>query len=171
MSDVAESERVRKLLAQIKDPEIPIVDILELGIVRAVSVTGGSVKIDITPTYSGCPAMAVIESEIRALLCAEGFHKIEINTVYAPVWSTDWITPEAKRKLKEYGIAPPQDKAADPPLSINTLVSINTRPENIACPYCDSTDTSLRSRFGSTACKSLYFCNSCREPFEYFKTF
>lgn len=155
-------ERIWELLTQVTDPEIPVLNVVEMGIVRDVGFQDGTLKITITPTYSGCPAMHVIENEIRAELRRAGFEKAEIRTTYAPPWTTDWLTENAKQKLKSFGIAPPaarrgQGKASAPNWEIQS------------CPYCDSPNTELRSPFGSTACKALHYCNACQQPFESFK--
>ncbi|MGE5350638.1 MAG: 1,2-phenylacetyl-CoA epoxidase subunit PaaD [Acidobacteriota bacterium] len=158
-------DEILKLLECVMDPEVPVLSIKDLGILRDVEVSSGHIEVMITPTYSGCPAMRAIQDEIISTLKAKGFDNVTVKTVYSPVWTTDWMSDEAKGKLKDYGIAPPL-KGSDEefiPLMINT--------DTVSCPYCNSEDTVLRSRFGSTACKSLYFCNSCKEPFEYFKRF
>lgn len=160
-----EKDKILSYLEDVMDPEVPALSIMDLGIVRDVEVSSGRIEVMITPTYSGCPAMKAIQDDIISTLRAKGFSDVTVRIVYSPVWTTDWLKDEAKRKLKDYGIAPPS-KGGDEefiPLMINT--------DNVSCPYCDSSDTVLRSRFGSTACKSLYFCNSCRQPFEYFKRF
>ncbi|MBX7137201.1 MAG: phenylacetate-CoA oxygenase subunit PaaJ [Oligoflexia bacterium] len=156
-------EQVWRELATIPDPEIPAISIVDLGIVRDVQVDGGAVRISITPTYSGCPAMRLIEDQIKELLTQDGFSCIEVKTVYAPAWTTDWLSPDAKQRLKASGIAPPQPATE--------LVAGPKRRQPLACPFCDSTQTELRSEFGPTACKAIYFCNSCRQPFEHFKNF
>jgi ring-1,2-phenylacetyl-CoA epoxidase subunit PaaD len=156
---------VFEILGEVKDPEVPVLSIVELGIVRDVRVDGAAVKVTITPTYSGCPAMRMIEEEITATLAAHGLRPVTLEVSYAPAWTTDWMSAESKRKLEEYGIAPP------PGLRPQSLVTL-TRPqaaERARCPYCGSRDTSLRSEFGSTACKSICYCNSCQQPFEAFK--
>ena len=152
-------------LASVMDPEVPVLSVVELGIVRGASVVGDTVTVTITPTYSGCPAMRVIEDEITATLEASGFRSVEIKTVYAPAWTTDWIAEPAREKLRAYGIAPPGRVPADQPVGLGPVV------RRVACPRCGSADTSLKSEFGATACKSLHVCNSCREPFEHFKAF
>lgn len=150
-------------LGQIPDPEVPVISILELGVVRGVHWDGERLKITITPTYTGCPAMTLFTAEIRAAMHSAGIENVEIETVLAPAWTTDWLSDEAKSKLKKYGIAPPVRLAADDdPFS---------EPPVVPCPHCDSENTQLKSQFGSTACKSLYTCSDCREPFEYFKHF
>lgn len=167
-----DADAVLRMLADVKDPELPTLDVVELGIVRAVEVEGESVRVHITPTYSGCPAMQIIESDIRAALHAHGFHTVEIRTVYSPAWSSDWMTDEARDKLRQSGIAPPHLRGPDSsPESIPELVTLTRAPVIIECPFCRSTNTVERSVFGSTACKAIYVCNSCRQPFDYFKQF
>jgi ring-1,2-phenylacetyl-CoA epoxidase subunit PaaD len=144
------------LLQQVPDPEIPVLSILDLGIVRDVKTNEGEIEIIITPTYSGCPAMDMISMDIRLKLIENGYPKIKITSVLSPAWTTDWMSEDGKRKLNEYGIAPPKmqsDLSDSPPI----------------CPQCKSKDTKLLSQFGSTACKALYQCNNCKEPFDYFK--
>lgn len=152
-----------KALAGIPDPEVPVISIVDLGIVRDVTVGEGSVRVTITPTYSGCPAMKMIEDEIRSSLLTLGFAQVSIETVFSPAWTTDWISADARQRLKEYGIAPP-GKAVP-----QELVSITPRLPQVSCPFCNSEQTELRSEFGSTACKSMYYCRGCSQPFEHFK--
>lgn len=158
-------ERVRAILDSVKDPEVPVVSVLELGIVRNVSVDGAHVAITITPTYSGCPAMREIEQDIRAALAVEGIGDVTLETVHAPAWTTDWIGAEAREKLRRYGIAPPGA------IEQGGLIALARRRASVACPRCGSTNTELRSEFGSTACKAIHVCNACREPFDEFKAF
>jgi len=149
-------------LATVSDPEVPVLSILDLGIVRDVRINEhDEVTIVITPTYSGCPAMDVIAMNIRMVLLSNGIKNIHIENQLSPAWTTDWMTEEGKRKLKEYGIAPPQRKSKD----VVELFEEDTVP----CPRCNSEDTIMTSQFGATSCKSLYRCNSCHEPFEHFK--
>jgi ring-1,2-phenylacetyl-CoA epoxidase subunit PaaD len=154
-----------QILDGVKDPEVPVLSVVELGIVRAVRVDGSAVTVTITPTYSGCPAMRVIEEEITAALTACGLGPVSLETIYAPAWTTDWLSAEAKQKLEAYGIAAPGRAQRD---SLVTLTR-GTSVERTRCPYCGSHDTTLRSEFGSTACKSISYCNHCRQPFEAFK--
>ncbi len=156
------NEKIIGLLKEIPDPEIPAINIVEMGIVRDVEFIDDELVIKITPTYSGCPAMKAIEDDIVAELKSKGFENASVKKIYSPAWSTDWLTEEAKGKLKEYGIAPPEGKAED-----EFYRDIIAKP--IECPYCDSRETKLTSQFGSTACKSLHYCNSCQQPFEHFK--
>ena len=154
---------VWELLGQIPDPEIPVLSILDLGIVRNVQEKDESFVITITPTYSGCPAMNQFEDDIVAKLTEHGYDTVRVEMTYDPPWTTDWINDEARKRLEEYGIAPPvrgtQDKG----------VLFQEEVKNVRCPVCKSTYTSLVSQFGSTACKALYKCNDCLEPFDYFK--
>ena len=150
-------------LSVIPDPEVPVITIVELGVVRDVRWDGHALRIFITPTYTGCPAMHLFVAEIKAAMHEQGFDNLEIETVYTPAWTTDWLTVEAKEKLRKYGIAPPVKDASDEdPFA---------PPPAIPCPRCEAEDTTLISQFGATACKSLYVCNHCKEPFEYFKHF
>ena len=150
---MVDSINIHQILENVTDPEIPVISIVDLGIVRDVKVTGEEVEVVITPTYSGCPAMLEIEKDINNSLKEAGVRKVKITTVLSPAWTTDWMSEEGKMKLEEYGIAPPNP----------------TNPDDIACPQCKSKNTVLLSQFGSTACKSLYKCNDCLEPFDYFK--
>lgn len=149
-------------LQQVTDPEVPVLTILDLGIVRDVRIADDEVTVVITPTYSGCPAMDVIGMNIRMALFSRGFKKVHIEQQLSPAWTTDWMTEDGKRKLKEYGIAPPVRKTSDNPLAL-------FEDDNIPCPRCNSEHTELVSRFGPTSCKSLYKCLDCKEPFEHFK--
>jgi ring-1,2-phenylacetyl-CoA epoxidase subunit PaaD len=149
------------LLEQVKDPEIPVLSIVDLGVLREVKFKEGVFDISITPTYTGCPAMNVIEEEIKALLERNNV-PCSVHLILSPAWTTDWMTESGKQKLKAYGIAPPQEEG----ISLNDLFG---SPSNIVCPLCNSTHTELISQFGSTACKSLYKCLDCKEPFDYFK--
>ena len=160
---ILSSEKIKALLAQIPDPEIPVISIVDLGILRDVKVVSATeISVTITPTYSGCPAMRVIEDEIKLLLKKEGFEKINIITVLTPAWTTDWLNDAAKEKLRQYGIAPPEKTSVDK----NTLLG---KERKIKCPQCGSEHSEMISQFGSTACKALYRCLSCKEPFDYFK--
>ena len=154
-------EYIYDILSSVPDPEIPVLSVLDLGIVRDVKIEEGNITVVITPTYSGCPAMDAIAVNIKAALQDAGHPNITIETVLSPAWTTDWMSEEGKRKLKAYGIAPPEGS-----VDKNTLLA-ESRP--IPCPRCESTNTELVSQFGSTACKSLYKCLDCFEPFDYFK--
>ena len=157
-------EEIWQILSQVKDPEVPVLDIAELGVLRDVSFENGKFLIIITPTYSGCPAMNAIEQEIKNTLEEKGIQNFYVKTIYSPAWTTDWMSDEAKQKLKNYGIAPPTQSSEQHLISI---LEKKTKP--VQCPYCNSSDTKLTSAFGSTACKALHFCNQCNQPFEEFK--
>ena len=151
---------LRAKLRAVKDPELPILDVVELGIVREVEPQPeGGVRVRITPTWSGCPALETIEREIVAVLEAEGHAPVEVETVLAPAWTSDWITPEAREKLRAYGIAPPA-----------RCGSREARVGIARCPRCDGETSDRRSEYGATACKALWWCAACREPFETLKT-
>ncbi len=154
-------ERARAAMAQVHDPEIPALTIAELGILREVAERDGGIVVTLTPTYSGCPATAAIEIEAQTALARAGLPDAQVRTVLSPAWTTDWITEEGRRKLREAGIAPPQKAAGKAAL-------LGLDPE-IACPHCGHAETEKLSEFGATACKALYRCLGCREPFEYFK--
>lgn len=156
-------EHIFSLLSEIPDPEIPVITIVELGVIRDLEITDSNfISLKITPTYSGCPAMKQIEDDVRKKLSENGFTNITINTIFSPPWTTDWITSEAKEKLRQYGIAPPEHSTEDKSWLTGTS-------KIIACPRCKSQNTKLISQFGSTACKALYQCQDCLEPFDYFK--
>lgn len=153
-------QQILDWLSEVPDPEIPVLSITDLGIVRDVSVSS-EVVVDLTPTYSGCPATEFIENSVLDALRDRGIDDVSIRRVLSPPWTTDWISAEGRAKLKAYGIAPPQQGA-----SKRDLLQGGRR---IACPQCDSLNTALVSEFGSTACKAYYKCSDCLEPFEYFK--
>ena len=155
------TDEIWKLMEDINDPEIPVLSITDLGIVREIKLTDSGVEVFITPTYSGCPAMDVISMNIRMTLLKEGFGKVKITQQLSPAWTTDWMTNKGKEKLKAYGIAPPVGKSFDKKYLETEL--------KVECPLCHSKNTKLLSQFGSTACKALYQCNDCLEPFDYFK--
>ena len=171
-----EIKNIWHILEQVSDPEVPVLTITDLGIVRGVKIIeavqnsplpagccaeggGAEVEVIITPTYTGCPAMDMIAMNIKLALIENGYHKIKVTSVLAPAWTTEWMSERGKRKLKEYGIAPPHSTTRSDGASV--LV--------VECPQCNSTNTKLISEFGSTACKALYQCNDCKEPFDYFK--
>jgi ring-1,2-phenylacetyl-CoA epoxidase subunit PaaD len=155
---------ILEILDTVKDPEVPVLSVNELGIVRGVEVEpNGAVTVTVTPTYSGCPAIQVIEDDILAALADAGIAQARVVTSYAPAWTTDWIGPDARAKLKAYGIAPPRPSEQG---ELVQLLRARTAPP---CPYCDSKDTEIRSEFGPTACKSICWCRSCGQPFEEFK--
>ncbi|MGZ4049570.1 MAG: 1,2-phenylacetyl-CoA epoxidase subunit PaaD [Bacteroidia bacterium] len=149
-----------KLMEDVYDPEIPVLSIIDLGIIRDIQINNDNVEVFITPTYSGCPAMDVISMNIRMTLVENGFKKMKITQQLSPAWTTDWMTENGKEKLKAYGIAPPIGKSFDKKYLEELKVE---------CPHCHSLNTKLISQFGSTACKALYQCNDCLEPFDYFK--
>jgi ring-1,2-phenylacetyl-CoA epoxidase subunit PaaD len=155
-------EQLYEFLSLIPDPEIPVISIQELGVLRDVKWKDDLLVVEITPTYSGCPAMKAIEQDIIALMKEKGVDKVQVNQVYSPAWTTDWMTEEAREKLRQYGIAPPEKSTQD-------KSSITGKARNLACPRCNSKHVEMISQFGSTACKALYKCLDCKEPFDYFK--
>lgn len=161
-------ERTWATLAPLTDPEIPVVSLRELGILRDVMETADGVEVVITPTYTGCPAMGQIEDDVKACLAQAGI-PARVVTRLAPAWTTDWMSNEAKEKLRAYGIAPPS--GTRPAESVVQFVRRRPPPEPVACPRCGSTHTVVSSQFGSTACKALYKCLDCQEPFDYFKPY
>lgn len=154
------AEDIWGFLEDVKDPEVPVLTVVDLGVVRTVENIEGVWRITITPTYSGCPAMQVIEEDILSRLEKEGINA-EVKLVLSPAWTTDWLSENGKKKLQEYGIAPPQDE-------VDKSVLFG-EPTKITCPNCKSKNTKMVSQFGSTACKAHYTCNDCLEPFDYFK--
>lgn len=159
---IANEAKIWGLLKEVKDPEVPVLSILDLGIVRDVSISDGNIHIVITPTYSGCPAMDVISMDIRLKLIEKGYRNVSIKQQLSPAWTTDWMTEEGKQKLKAFGIAPPNPKQ-------QFCTSDMFREEAVQCPHCNSYHTELLSQFSSTACKAMYRCRDCREAFDYFK--
>ncbi len=159
-----EIEKIKAILSRIMDPEVPVLSILDLGIVRKINVEGSKPVITVTPTYTGCPAYDLICSTIRMELAVEGYPSIEIIQELAPAWTTDWMTESGKQKLKEYGIAPPN------PVQQTCHAVLFQPNEAVECPHCGSYHTKRISEFGSTACKSLFQCVDCQEPFDYFKS-
>lgn len=156
-------EHILSLLSEIPDPEIPVITIVELGVIRKITlIDDTNIELNITPTYSGCPAMKQIEDDVRKKLTEDGFTSIKITMVFSPAWTTDWLTEEAKNKLQKYGIAPPEHTTEDKSW-------MTGKPKSVTCPRCKSKNTKLISQFGSTACKALYQCQDCLEPFDYFK--
>lgn len=156
-------EELTNLLATIPDPEIPVISIVDLGILRKVEVINSeTVEVTITPTYSGCPAMRVIEEDIKSKLKEKGYTKVQLVTSLSPAWTTDWMSDDAKERLRIYGISPPEKTTVD-------KNSLTGKSKLISCPQCGSSETEMISQFGSTACKALYRCISCREPFDHFK--
>jgi ring-1,2-phenylacetyl-CoA epoxidase subunit PaaD len=160
LNDAELRQRAWSAAAQVVDPEIPVLTIADLGVLRDVAVHDGHVEVTITPTYSGCPAMNMIALEIELALEREGIHAPRIRTELSPAWTTDWMSDNGRRKLRDYGIAPPQAAS-----SRRALFG----EQSVACPQCGSENTELLSEFGSTSCKALWRCKSCREPFDYFK--
>ena len=165
-----EAQEVLKILETVMDPEVPVLSVIDLGIIRKIEIYDavekppvGGLGIFITPTYTGCPAMDVINMNIRMALLENGFSNVEIKTVLAPAWTTEWMSEAGRQKLKAYGIAPPnpQHQVCTPGLF--------QKEEAVQCPHCNSYHTELISQFGSTACKALYRCIDCKEPFDYFK--
>ena len=160
LSETDLRQRAWDAASRVVDPEIPVLTIADLGVLREVTVSEDGVEVEITPTYSGCPAMNMIALEIELALEREGFSRPKIRTVLSPAWTTDWMSEDGRRKLREYGIAPPQASS-----SRRALFG----EQQVACPQCGSDNTELLSEFGSTSCKALWRCKSCREPFDYFK--
>ncbi|MEO3972728.1 1,2-phenylacetyl-CoA epoxidase subunit PaaD [Streptomyces sp. CAU 1734] len=159
--ETAAEARLRALAGSVPDPELPVLTLEELGVMRGVRVLGpGSVEVTLTPTYTGCPALDTMSADIESLLHDHGIPEVSVVTVLSPAWSTDDISDEGRRKLAEYGVAPPRPHTPDGPVPL-TL--------SVRCPHCGSTETELLSRFSSTACKALRRCVSCREPFDHFK--
>lgn len=160
--------QARDVAAAVTDPEMPMLTLVDLGVLRDVRQDAdGTIVVTITPTYSGCPAMATMRDDLHHALTSAGFNQVEVRTSLAPAWSSDWITSEGRRKLEEHGIAPPHTVRTHPvgPIPLNLVPH---RPM-VQCPQCDSFDTEQTSAFGSTACKSLHRCRSCGEPFDRIK--
>ena len=158
-----DKQSIYSYLEEINDPEVPVLSIIDLGIVRDVKMNDEELEVIITPTYTGCPAMDMISATIKIQLATLGFKKIKITQVLSPAWTTEWMSEEGKRKLKEYGIAPPNPKQQ---VCDQKLFAV---AEAVQCPHCNSYHTHRISEFGSTACKALYQCDDCKEPFDYFK--
>lgn len=150
-----------KYLEEVFDPEVPVLTVVDLGVVRAVKVNENSCHVTITPTYSGCPAMKRMEDDIKDKLAEKGVKNVSVELVLSPAWTTDWLTEKGRTKLREYGIAPPENEPDKSTLFAD--------PVTVPCPQCKSKNTRLISQFGSTACKAHYQCNDCLEPFDYFK--
>ena len=151
------------MLATVPDPEVPAISVVDLGIIRDVVIGEHDIEVTVTPTYSGCPAMREIEMDIRAALEKAGAESVSIRTVYAPAWTTDWMSDAAREKLRAYGIAPPG------PAEQGGLITLTRRTAPVACPFCGSSNTRLQSEFGSTACKAIHVCQNCHQPFDEFK--
>ena len=158
-----EEQKIWKLLEEVSDPEVPVLSVIDLGIIREVKIREEEVEIVITPTYSGCPAMDMISMNIKLALIEHGYRKLKITSVLSPAWTTDWMSEPGKERLKAYGIAPPNSKQAV------CDTKLFAEEEAIQCPLCNSYHTKRISEFGSTACKALYQCQDCKEPFDYFK--
>lgn len=152
-------QNIRQILETVCDPEVPVLTIADLGIIRDIKIHDDTIEVIITPTYTGCPAMDMITMNIKMALIEQGYKNIKVTSVLSPAWTTDWMSEAGKRKLKEYGIAPPHYSSGHS----------KWPDDKIQCPQCNSTNTKLISEFGSTACKALYQCNDCKEPFDYFK--
>jgi ring-1,2-phenylacetyl-CoA epoxidase subunit PaaD len=168
----ASDNQLWQWLSQVADPEIPVISVVDLGIVRGWQwLDDERLEVMITPTYSGCPAMQAIADDIRSALTQHGLNEVTIATQLSPAWTTDWMSESGKQKLRDYGIAPPaqqaSEQAAESTIDISAMFSRNAPA--IACPQCGSSHTRLISQFGSTACKALYRCTECLEPFDYFK--
>ncbi len=161
LADPTDLSTAWAILAEVMDPEVPVVSVVDLGIVRGLSWAHGHLQVVVTPTYSGCPATEVIEDDIRSALAQAGFAEPHLQRQLTPAWTTDWISPLGRERLREYGIAPPDGSTSKRSL-------LGDKPE-VCCPQCGSVHTELLSQFGSTACKALYRCIECREPFDYFK--
>jgi len=155
-----QTEQVYNWISDIPDPEIPVITIKDLGMLRNVKFENGNYVVTITPTYTACPAMKMIEDQIIEVLGTHNIHNVKVDLTYTPAWTTDWLSAEAKAKLKEYGIAPP---------SHSSCTKLFSAEERVVCPRCNSNYTSLISKFGSTACKALYKCDYCKEVFDLFK--
>jgi len=158
---VTTAAEVRAVLAEVTDPEIPVVTIEDLGILRDVQIDDGHITVIITPTYSGCPAMQEIRADVLTALAAHGWQDVDVQQVLSPAWTTDWMSAAGREKLRAFGIAPPTHDVSGP-----VALTIGRRPR---CPQCDSVETEELSRFASTSCKSMWRCLSCREPFDHFK--
>ena len=154
-------DQIYNWLEEVSDPEIPVLSVIDLGVVRDVQIIDGEWLITITPTYSGCPAMKTMEEDILSKLKDNGIESARVELVLAPAWSTDWLSENGRIKLHEYGIAPPEHEVDKSVLF--------AEPTVVPCPKCSSRNTRMVSQFGSTACKALYQCNDCQEPFDYFK--
>lgn len=160
--DTTPTQDAWRIAAAVPDPEVPVLTIEDLGVLRTVTVDGARVQVDITPTYSGCPAMDTIRDDVILALTVAGYDEVDVRLVLSPAWTTDWMSDAGKTKLAEYGIAPPSGRAAVSAGPIRLALSVR-------CPRCGSLDTHEVSRFGSTSCKALFECRACLEPFDHFK--
>ncbi|TDC75512.1 1,2-phenylacetyl-CoA epoxidase subunit PaaD [Streptomyces hainanensis] len=166
VTPLSEARRARRIAERVPDPELPMLTLADLGVLRDVEITpDGTVVASLTPTYSGCPAMAEMRATVAARLTAAGYARVAVRTVLDPPWTTDWITPAGRRKLAEHGIAPPGPAPRPGPGPLPLLLSPTRRA--VPCPRCDSADTEETARFGATSCRALWRCRACREPFEY----
>lgn len=154
------SESIWQLLAEIKDPEIPVVSLVEMGMIRQVGLEDGRVVVVLSPTFAGCPALQVMQTEIKQRLHQAGAQSVEVRLSLTPPWTTDWITPQGRAKLKEFGLAPPAIHAGRLELALQ---------QPVACPYCGSTRTEVKNDFGPTLCRAILYCHNCQQPFEQFK--
>lgn len=162
-------EQVWSWLGEVPDPEIPVISLTDLGIIRDVAYEGETLVVTVTPTYSGCPATSVINLEIEKRLAEEGVTDLRLKRQLSPPWTTDWIAPAARNALKAYGIAPPIDGTAADGVLAGRIARLTGAKTAVECPRCGSTQTEMVSRFGSTPCKAAYRCRDCLEPFDYFK--
>ena len=162
METLINKSEIFNLLEHVPDPEVPVLSIMDLGMIRGINITDEQIEILLTPTYSGCPATDMISVDIKAILQDNGYDNVTVKMVLSPAWTTDWMSENGKKKLKAYGIAPPVAATTDKRLLLG-------EEKLVCCPLCDSSNTKIISRFGSTACKSLYQCKDCLEPFDYFK--
>lgn len=153
-------EAIWQALQDVKDPEIPVVSVVEMGIVRQVQIQGDHVHITMTPTFSGCPALHVMRADIEAKVQSLGCESVVVEITLHPPWSSDWITDSGRQKLKRFGLAPPPKHGGNVPITFY---------ESVACPYCDSQNTVVKNTFGPTLCRAIYYCQSCQQPFEQFK--
>lgn len=154
------AEQIWEILDEVKDPEIPVVSVVELGLIRGVGITGKKVIVTMTPTFAGCPALRVMQEEIEEKVRESGVEDVEVRMMYAPPWNSNRILPEGRRKLKEFGLSPPPRHDGD--LEAALL-------EEVSCPYCGSEKTTLKNSFGPTLCRAIYYCENCQQPFEQFK--
>ena len=171
MTAMTEQTNAYQVAASTPDPELPMLTIEDLGILRSVDHSPDEVTVTITPTYSGCPAMREITADIRSRLTRAGFPQVTVNFQLAPPWTTDWITPGAGEKLRAYGIAPPQGDRPAGAQPLRFMPRGRPAADQPPCPHCGSPHTERLAQFGSTACKALYRCLDCREPFDYFKPY